>query len=531
MDIKLTIICGRNLEIGDIHTSDPFVKFEHGGNTFKTKVKKFTLDPEWSESFDIKANVGDSITFNVYDWNLIGKADDLGKASWVVPELQQGEERYEILPIDVKGHIYISATCTGNGSPQTFSPFQEFNPILLQLNFVKAFGFFPAVQQKIQEATVSEKDYWCDFYSSNTATQQTRKISSKHTSNGELVANWDEMMLIEGFLLETVTIRLCTTHNNKDVVVASFIFTITDFLDGEEFLLKTNLNPCGTIHLNVKCHRGVYHHVSPNELPSPEQLVAGEGRYELTISGAKDVTYSTSSSTVFYCQFEIGKRVYQTHHLINTKTSFNFNSSFVIEDIQSKTIKFKVLKKKIALFTRDGSDVSEGRVVLPDDITFNSTIIQVPLDPYGYIVFEVKRIRSRTIALSSNLSNSQQSQVTQQPSNIQNLPPSLIPDVPADVNYPQQQSSSLYDTQPEQQIPYVTESEQQPEPVQPPIKKRPPPIPPKKTTETASSDAPTKTKRAPPLPPRSINVDVNSNETSSEPPPLPPPRRRRPSDS
>ena len=86
MEIELRIIHARKIKIGDIKSSDPYIKFKIGNFDYTTTTKKKTLFPNWNEKFKITVFPKDEITFELFDHDTIGKDDYLGIAKYEIPE-------------------------------------------------------------------------------------------------------------------------------------------------------------------------------------------------------------------------------------------------------------------------------------------------------------------------------------------------------------------------------------------------------------------------------------------------------------
>ena len=87
MEIDLKIVCGRDLPICDIYTSDPYIKFEIDGTKYKTDVKTNTLNPDWYDKYKVRVKEGEEIEFKFYDRDIVGKDDDMGKCKWTGDEI------------------------------------------------------------------------------------------------------------------------------------------------------------------------------------------------------------------------------------------------------------------------------------------------------------------------------------------------------------------------------------------------------------------------------------------------------------
>ena len=79
--ITLRLMNASNLIAGDLFTksSDPYVVFDCDGERRKSRVIKKSLNPEWNETFTwVSATQPKSLNVHVFDYDQVGKHDDLG---------------------------------------------------------------------------------------------------------------------------------------------------------------------------------------------------------------------------------------------------------------------------------------------------------------------------------------------------------------------------------------------------------------------------------------------------------------------
>eukprot|EP01080_Neovahlkampfia_damariscottae_P006512 gene6512-10520_t len=91
--LNFTVVEGKDMPAMDLGgKSDLYVVSKLGPNNHKTKVIKKSLQPIWNEKFQLTFNnMNDDVIFEVYDWDLIGKHDSVGKTSIPVSKLQNGK--------------------------------------------------------------------------------------------------------------------------------------------------------------------------------------------------------------------------------------------------------------------------------------------------------------------------------------------------------------------------------------------------------------------------------------------------------
>jgi len=94
--INIEILEGRGLASEDINgRSDPYVKVECGRWKQRTKVKKETLNPTWTDA-KYELNYNDTqekeITFIVKDHDRVGKNDLIGQFQVSIPKIPPNKE-------------------------------------------------------------------------------------------------------------------------------------------------------------------------------------------------------------------------------------------------------------------------------------------------------------------------------------------------------------------------------------------------------------------------------------------------------
>ena len=102
--VEVEIIKGMKLIAGDRSgTSDPYVKVQCGKRIFKTDKIDKTLNPEWNAKTEMTLlKKPKEISFDVLDWNQLGKSDPLGEYKMDISEFfTRGHKGtfYQSLPI------------------------------------------------------------------------------------------------------------------------------------------------------------------------------------------------------------------------------------------------------------------------------------------------------------------------------------------------------------------------------------------------------------------------------------------------
>ncbi|KAJ3081556.1 hypothetical protein HK102_002275 [Quaeritorhiza haematococci] len=111
-DVTITIIEARNLKAADLNgKSDPYVKIKDvkglKGDGAKTRVIKKTLNPQWNETFRFRFSYKlYKFAFKVYDWDMVGENDAIGKASIPVEKCYSGPFDGWV-PLKPKGELHV----------------------------------------------------------------------------------------------------------------------------------------------------------------------------------------------------------------------------------------------------------------------------------------------------------------------------------------------------------------------------------------------------------------------------------------
>ncbi|EDR26000.1 hypothetical protein, conserved [Entamoeba dispar SAW760] len=146
MNIRLTVVNGKQLKAKDLFTSDPYVIVSVGVEQRKTKTIMKNLNPTWGDSFEFyNVSPGTMATFTVMDYDKHGKDDPMGNASLVIQKLQPGQMATNELPLSTKGSICVQYTILpspssakqnasayppqqGYGQPGAYPPQQGYPP-------------------------------------------------------------------------------------------------------------------------------------------------------------------------------------------------------------------------------------------------------------------------------------------------------------------------------------------------------------------------------------------------------------------
>jgi len=112
--------------------SDPYLKIQFGGKTFKTRTVKNSRSPQWKETFECQLNHHDisDINIKLLDED-IGSDDTIGQATVQKSELpsNSGEERLLRIPLlhkqEVYGTVILRVRKSDDGSSQQHQQYQQ----------------------------------------------------------------------------------------------------------------------------------------------------------------------------------------------------------------------------------------------------------------------------------------------------------------------------------------------------------------------------------------------------------------------
>ncbi|ELP84663.1 hypothetical protein EIN_173280 [Entamoeba invadens IP1] len=254
-EFELTLIGANQLEISDVvaHSSDPYVKFETSGTKKqKTKIINANINPYWNQRFDIKANFGEEIKFEIYDHDVIGKDDKIGTTSFVVPQMDNQEFYYDVLPVSKKGYLYICLKCTKGGVPFK-RPITSADECVL---FFSKISFVCEIQPRLATLEL--------------------KIEGKKDQE-TLAFNLCTCMISEGFYVkckpnDKITFKLNQVGLFSDSGISSAKYIVPDFREKEDETERLPLKKIGSMNFKVTCVRSVYHSAFPNQIPQKEDM-------------------------------------------------------------------------------------------------------------------------------------------------------------------------------------------------------------------------------------------------------------------
>jgi hypothetical protein len=124
--LRVGLIEGSDLKAADVcGTSDPYCVFTVGPLDAKklpkqkSSVIEYTLNPVWNESFVFEASVEDILTINLYDKDVVGSDDFLGRIQVPLNTLMCGMTVEQWIPLQLvsKGFLRLTFTAVNFGLP------------------------------------------------------------------------------------------------------------------------------------------------------------------------------------------------------------------------------------------------------------------------------------------------------------------------------------------------------------------------------------------------------------------------------
>jgi len=145
--LRINLVEARNIVAADVGgTSDPFVEFIIGDPKLKETPRKFstvidkTLTPKWGETFIFAASTSDVLTVNLYDKDLVGKPDFLGRLQIPLADcvVERKYDQWFDLQLIESGelHLQITALDFGKGTDTPVTPLTQTECTKDQGNFL-----------------------------------------------------------------------------------------------------------------------------------------------------------------------------------------------------------------------------------------------------------------------------------------------------------------------------------------------------------------------------------------------------------
>ncbi|ELP91853.1 hypothetical protein EIN_397230 [Entamoeba invadens IP1] len=385
MNLHLTIVCGVNLEIGDIYTSDPYVVFSVNKQTYKTNTIKSTLDPVWNKSFDFQVTPGTSIEFRIFDYNTIGSDDFLGNCFWYVPQMRTSEKRKEILKVKEKGFFYFDVDCVSGQNVAPNNVITREDKMLLELNFEEIYGFAESFFKKYNKYTTKNITFTVGV--STPLTPKQYLISKSGNDKSDLTkTSFDQALRVEARVGDQITFELCSkVGRDKLDVLGCSTFTVPDLLPNEAFEVSTAVEESGMIRMIMTCLRSVYQNMDVQLIPKVPNF---QGNFNIIIEKLEKVIMKG----YFYCVVEIKDLVYKTAYLQPINGTVTWNQFGIAEFEDGDLCRCSIFEKNPQLVTRKGDKKGESKVRL--NAMECTGMAVVPIEDFGELTLRFERNRS-----------------------------------------------------------------------------------------------------------------------------------------
>lgn len=269
MEIELKIICGRDLIIQDIYTSDPYVVFKSNGKKYKTEVKKYTLNPDWKQKFKIMVEENEEIKFKVYDKDVVSKDDPMGVCIWKVPRLINNQKQHFILPNSERGCIVISAKCLNGGIENELKQtIDKDKPMIMKLKIMDIISILNQVPKiDIPQSISICVVLWTKYGKFETAINKMVSNFLNESGKTKKCKKSIYFMVNVQDILEYQISYKDTSNINSHLCLVDDRLKIPDFVDNERHTFHTTIRNDMVVHFEMKCIEGIYRNVIPELIP------------------------------------------------------------------------------------------------------------------------------------------------------------------------------------------------------------------------------------------------------------------------
>jgi len=149
--VHIVLVQARELMAMDAGTSsDPYCKISIGKESYKSKVIQQTLNPKWRESFDFYwyEDGTDQVYFDLYDSDIGGKDDFMGRISVNLKELTQEVSHNLWKPVE-NGTGQINCILTISGTTEIDSPsnIQNWEPSMEEEKLIENYSVSKTLQK------------------------------------------------------------------------------------------------------------------------------------------------------------------------------------------------------------------------------------------------------------------------------------------------------------------------------------------------------------------------------------------------
>ncbi|KAL7717961.1 C2 domain-containing protein [Entamoeba marina] len=247
MQIELRILSGRDIHHNKSSSINPFVQFQLNNNIYKTNPFK-SVNPVWSKSFYFVSEPNTNIMLYIYNHSLLLSNNLIGKTLINIPFMNTKEILYKVLPLNVKGVIYVSITCHQGFSNTLFKELDVEKQMILEISEIKIRNVMKNITEKFN-VNMKESVMYSLSLDSPSIKSQTTIISKKEKYKGNQ-CDWDEKYLIPCEISKLI---------------------IPDYIENEQHIIRLQFNNYGYIQFKIKCIESIYHNFDYELLPNPIQ--------------------------------------------------------------------------------------------------------------------------------------------------------------------------------------------------------------------------------------------------------------------
>ncbi|ELP85780.1 hypothetical protein EIN_281410 [Entamoeba invadens IP1] len=506
MDCTLKLICGRDLSVQDLMSSDPFVKFEINGKKYKTKVDHMTVEAEWLQEFDVQLKVGEVITFNIFDYDVIGKNDSMGSAQWTVPPMFNGDTQYFISKVDKKGHIMFSVKCKEGGAPLTLQQVQPFKPTTLKIRVVNIVGLGYSYCSKNGLMIGPSFDVFKTEFRTSCGTIRAGTTKIVNLNYRDELMGGARYYIIQakvGEIIELHSFMNGSMKSKDGQELCVGYWKVPDYRDGEKEEFCITAEPCARVKLEVECMSGVYHNVPPQMIPPPKDYASDYAfPCEVMVQGVNNNGfYSGFTPTIPAIGLETNGKLYRTSWAFKEKTGKHsyyipkgWFQSFIIPLYVGQPVTAKLYFRE--MFSIKENVVVETKTVWPDFKGRDQVEMKIPLGKEGVLVLQLNRVRELSATFRRTYMGEQLQQAQPQQQMYQQCPQ----------QYSQQPQQMQYQQTPQQQ------TYQQPIPQSQMYQQVPPP-----QNTQGVQDSTKQTYQTPQVPPQAQNPQQDQMYGSAQP--------------
>ena len=317
--VELTIVGARNIKVGDIQTSDGYVKFQLNGQKYKTHVVTSTLNPDWNDTFQLELTKDEDVQFMLYDYDTFTSDDYLGQITWKVPEMYHNRTQTFIEEWDTQGTLYFSVKCLEGGSeyklsnsmsssipyvliitPKLLSGFKEIysftsvpsqqdeTPYTTQYKKLRENTFEnvnPLMEKTNKSEVTSYPDVSFHFKTSMTKDQRSDYI---HLSKND-ITEFKQYYYCKAYVNEKIEFMISTSYN-KGTDYLSYSYIVPDYRDGDSECKRIRSKAGTSLCIDIKCISGIYYGYAPQFFPLDDETVPlAVYKYELSIIKGKNM--------------------------------------------------------------------------------------------------------------------------------------------------------------------------------------------------------------------------------------------------